>query len=106
MMEYKGYVAGPIVFDEDQKLFHGEAAGLRDVVTFQARTADDLVAAFHESIDDYLEFCAADGVDPEKPYSGNVVVRMPPELHRKAALRAASEGISLNQWITRRIEAA
>jgi predicted HicB family RNase H-like nuclease len=105
-LEYKGYAAGPIEFDEDERLFSGVVAGLRDVIHFSGRTADELAQAFKDSIDDYLAFCEERGAAPEKPYSGNFLVRVDPGLHRKAAIRAAAEGMSLNAWIAKRIEAA
>jgi predicted HicB family RNase H-like nuclease len=105
-LEYKGYAAGPIEFDEDARLFSGVVAGLRDVIHFSGRTADELAQAFKDSIDDYLAFCEEGGAAPEKPYSGNFLVRVDPGLHRKAAIRAAAEGISLNAWIAKQIDAA
>src|SRR3546814_16019777 len=69
-LEYKGYTAGPVEFDDDQGLFHGTVAGLRDVVTFAGRSAVELKTAFRESIDDYLDFCAQEGRDPDRPFSG------------------------------------
>jgi predicted HicB family RNase H-like nuclease len=56
-MEYKGYSA-KVVFDEDANILHGEVINLRDVITFEGETADELEQAFHDSVDDYLEFCA------------------------------------------------
>jgi predicted HicB family RNase H-like nuclease len=103
-LEYKGYTAGRIEFDDG--VFSGTVAGLRDVVHFQGETADELEQAFRESIDVYLDFCAERGEAPDKPYSGNIMVRIPPELHRKAATRAEAEDLSLNAWIARQIEAA
>jgi predicted HicB family RNase H-like nuclease len=105
-LEYKGYVAGPIEFDEDARLFSGVVAGLRDVIQFSGRTADELAQAFKDSIDDYLAFCEERDAAPERPYSGNFMVRVEASLHRKAAIRAAAEGISLNAWIAKQIEAA
>ena len=61
-MTYRGFEAGAIHFDEERPLFHGEVAGIRDVVTFQGRDTDELLAAFRGSDDDYIDFCAADGV--------------------------------------------
>ena len=52
MMEHKGYAAGPITFDDEAGIFHGEVAGLRDLITFQGRNAEELVRAFRESVDD------------------------------------------------------
>jgi predicted HicB family RNase H-like nuclease len=105
-LEYKGYVAGPIEFDDEARLFSGVVVGLRDVIHFSGRTADELAQAFRDSIDDYLAFCAERGTAPEKPYSGQFVVRVDAGLHRKAALRAKMEGLSLNAWVARQIEAA
>ena len=68
MMEYKGYF-GKVVFDDEANIFHGEVINLRDVVTFQGKTVEELRKAFHESVDDYLDFCAVREEEPEKPYS-------------------------------------
>ena len=55
MMEYKGYIA-KVEFDDEDNSFHGEITNLRDVVTFQAQTTDELKHAFQGSVDDYLSF--------------------------------------------------
>ena len=102
MMNYKGYGC-TIRFDDEAEMFHGEVAGLRDVVTFQGQTVDELKTAFRESVDDYLEFCAARGEKPEKPYSGRFLLRIDPSLHRKLVELSAEEGESLNQWIASRL---
>jgi predicted HicB family RNase H-like nuclease len=99
MMEYKGYL-GHVEYDDEAGCFHGEVANLRDVITFQGESVDELRRAFRESVDDYLAFCAARGEEPEKPYSGTFTVRIPPELHRDIALRARVAGKSLNGWVT------
>jgi predicted HicB family RNase H-like nuclease len=103
-LEYKGYTAGRIDFDDG--VLSGTVTGLRDVVHFQGETAEELEQAFRDSIDVYLDFCAERSEAPDKPYSGHVMVRIPPELHRKAATRAEAEAISLNAWIARQIDAA
>lgn len=103
-LDYKGYTSGPISFDDGT--FSGTVAGLRDVVHFEGTTADELAQAFRDSIDEYLSFCAELGRSPEKPFSGRLLVRMDPALHRKAALQAEAEGLSLNAWIARQIEVA
>lgn len=105
-LEHKGYVAGPIVYDADDKAFHGTVAGLRDVIHFTGSSARALERAFRESIDDYLAMCAERGEAPDRAFSGKVPLRISPDLHRKAARQAAAEGISLNQWLARRIDAA
>jgi predicted HicB family RNase H-like nuclease len=106
MMEYKGYIAGPIDFDSDENTFSGAVAGLRDVIHFEGGTARELARAFRDSIDSYLELCEENGQQPDRPFNGKILVRTDPELHRKAALRAAVEGVSLSRWISRQIESA
>lgn len=98
MKPYKGHSA-TVSFDEEALLFHGEVLGIRDVITFQARTAEELPKAFHESVDDYLEWCAQDGTDPDKPFSGSLSLRATPELHRRMSDAAARNAKSLNQWM-------
>ena len=64
VLRYSGF-EGKFSFDPDAEIFHGEVMTLRDVVTFHARTLDELTIAFAESVDDYLEFCAANrGTSP------------------------------------------
>ncbi len=69
MMQYKGYMAR-IQFDDEANLFHGEVTKIRDVITFQGRSVDELRDAFEASVDDYLAFCAERGENPDEPFSG------------------------------------
>jgi predicted HicB family RNase H-like nuclease len=97
-MRYKGYT-GVVELDEEQGTLHGRVIGLRDLITFQGDTVPEVVRAFEDSVDDYLEFCAERGEDPEKPYSGNFVVRIEPQLHRTIANEAEARKVSLNALI-------
>ncbi len=98
MMEYKGYFA-KVEFDDDDEIFHGEVINLRDVITFEGETVSELKQAFHDSVDDYLAFCAERGEDPERPYSGKFVVRVDPELHKSIIIEARKKGKSINVWV-------
>ncbi len=98
MMEYKGYFA-KVEFDDGANIFHGEVINLRDVITFEGETVKELKQAFKDSVEDYLDFCAKRGEDPEKPYSGKFVVRVEPELHKTIAIQARKNGKSLNAWV-------
>ena len=98
MMQYKGYI-GKVEFDPDARLLHGEVVGIRDVVTFQGRTVDEVEKVFHESVDDYLAFCHERGEKPDRPCSGQFVVRIDSDLHRKANMLATASGKSLNAWV-------
>lgn len=103
MIEYKGYLMGPVDIDTEDAVFTSSVAGLKDVIYFEGTNATELLQAFRDSIDDYLALCAERGMEPDRPFKGAIALRTAPELHRKAALRAADEGISLNEWISRRI---
>lgn len=105
MLSYKGYT-GHVEYDDKAGVFHGEVLDLRDVITFQGKSVEELEQAFRESIDDYLEFCASKDEEPDKPFSGRLMLRLPPHLHRKVYVSAAQEGKSLNQWIAERLERA
>ena len=102
-MTYKGYI-GVVEFDEEAGIFHGEVINTRDVITFQGTCVEDLRQAFIDSIEDYLEFCKERGEEPERPFKGNLGLRMPPNIHQQAYIRAKQAGISLNEWINKAIE--
>lgn len=105
MMEYKGYI-GKVEIDDEAGILHGEVINIRDVITFEGTSVDELQKAFHESVDDYLAFCAERGESPEKPFSGKFVVRLPAELHRKAYIQAKLSDKSLNGWVTEVLQTA
>ena len=96
-MTYKGYSAR-IVYDDEDGIFTGRIAGIRDGVGFHADNVEALRQAFHEAVVDYIETCARVGKEPQKAYSGRMMFRVSPEVHRKAALAAELAGKSLNQW--------
>lgn len=96
-MTCKGYTAR-IEFDERNNIFVGRLLGIRDIVSFHADNVADLRAAFEEAVDDYLETCAKLGKPAEKPASGRLMLRIPPEVHGAALIAAQAAGTSLNQW--------
>jgi predicted HicB family RNase H-like nuclease len=102
-LEYKGYI-GVIEFDNEAGIFHGEVINLRDVITFQGECVEELRNSLRDSVEEYLEFCAERGEKPEKPFSGNLPLRIDPELHRKIFIEASREGKSLNRWISENLE--
>jgi predicted HicB family RNase H-like nuclease len=100
---YKGYI-GIATLDEDAGILHGEVVNTRDVITFEGTCVEEITQAFIDSVEDYLEFCAERGEQPERPFSGNLGLRMKPEVHQQAFIQAKLAGISLNEWINRAIE--
>ena len=105
MMEYKGYVA-IISYDSSVDLLHGEVvnAGPYPIVTFEAADVEGLKHEFRISIDDYLAWCEEDRVEPRRPFSGNLSLRLGPELHHRVLDSAAREGMSVNGWIKNALE--
>ena len=103
MMEYNGYV-GRVEYDDEAGVFHGEVINTRDVITFQGATVGELRKAFRESVEDYLVFCEERGEEPDKPFSGQFVTRVSPELHRRINIAATLVGKSLNAWVTEQLE--
>ena len=99
MMQYKEYLSH-IEFDDDANIFHGEVINIRDVITFQGKSVDELRKAFEESVDDYLDFCSNRGENPEKPYSGRFTVQLSPEQHRKVVLAAENSGKDVGSWVS------
>ncbi|MEW6666026.1 MAG: type II toxin-antitoxin system HicB family antitoxin [Thermodesulfobacteriota bacterium] len=96
-MTYKGYAAYT-EFDAEDHIFVGHVAGIRDIVGFHGSTVDELEQAFREAVDDYLNACEKLGQAPNKPFSGRLMLRVPPEVHAHAAMMAEAHGKSLNQW--------
>jgi predicted HicB family RNase H-like nuclease len=105
MMEYKGYL-GKVEYDDEEGIFHGEVINLRDVITFEGSSVEELRHAFKDSIDDYLSFCAERNEEPEKPFSGKFVVKISPELHRKVHAQARLENKSIDSWVSEVLGAA
>ncbi len=104
-MNYKGYTAR-IEFDDRDNLFIGRLLGIRDRVGFHADNVTELRTAFEEAVDDYIETCAQIGKPAEKPASGKLMLRIPPEVHGAALIAAQAAGTSLNQWAAKALAKA
>ena len=98
MMDYKGYT-GKVEFDPEAGILFGRVIGTKDVITFEGTTVDEVLKAFHDSVDDYLEFCQELGKQPDQPFSGKLLLRTTPELHRRIYLASAKVDKSINVWM-------
>ena len=100
MMNYKGYIA-TIEYDDSMGLLHGQVvnAGAYPIVTFEAVDVEGLKREFRISVEEYLASCVEDGVEPRKPFSGKLTLRLGPELHQHVAVSAIQSGMSINEWI-------
>lgn len=98
MMTYKGFV-GLVEYDDEARIFSGEVINTRTVITFQGTTVDEVENEFHAFVDDYLEWCKQDGIEPEKTYSGKFNVRISPLFHSQVAVAAKKVVMSLNSFV-------
>jgi predicted HicB family RNase H-like nuclease len=105
MIEYKGYT-GLVQFDPELRSFTGHVIDLRDEIYFEGSSVEELEASMKRAVDHYLAVCAKRREDPERPFSGKLNLRLGTNLHRAAALAAAAEGESLNNWLVRVVESA
>ena len=96
-MTYKSYSAR-IDYSEEDGCFVGHIVGINHIVGFHGESVTELRQAFEEAVDDYLETCERLGRSPQRPYSGRILLRVPPEVHAAVARAAEVEGKSLNQW--------
>lgn len=101
---YKGYT-GVVEIDVEAGVLAGTVQGLRDVIHFEGPTVTAVTKAFHDSVDEYLAWCEELGQEPDKPYSGKVMVRMEPQVHRRLAQLAECQRTSINALMANAAEA-
>lgn len=98
-MKYKGYT-GSVEFSEEDNCLYGQVLGMsRDGITYEGEDVNGLRADFERAVDDYISSCQASGVEPRKPYSGNLNVRLTPEIHSRIAALAQQAGTTINGYI-------
>jgi predicted HicB family RNase H-like nuclease len=98
-MSHKGYTAR-VEYDERDNIFVGRILGIRSIISFHGETVAELRSEFVQAVKEYLVECKKEGVHPEKPASGKLLLRVPPEVHGRALVAAQAAGKSLNQWAT------
>lgn len=77
-----------------------------DIITFYGSSVAELRREVRRSVEEYLAFCREQDRAPEKPFSGKLMLRTTPELHRKVALQAARHRLSMNAWVQQVLERA
>ena len=104
-MKYKGYEAVVKYSDEDET-FIGEVINTRDMLVFDGNDVTEIEQSFHAVVDDYLEDCDKEDREPNKPFSGQFVMRVDPKLHRELFIRAKHSGQSLNAYVQGKLSQA
>ena len=105
LMQYKDYY-GSVHFDDEELIFHGKIEFVRALVTYEATDAHGLLKAFQESVDDYLETCRSQKIEPEVSFKGSLNVRLGAELHRRVALAAEQHHSTINKFIVQTLDQA
>ena len=105
MLEYNGYLA-KIDFDNEFDCFVGEVINIKDVITFKGSTAKELKDEFRNSVNCYLDFCKKKNKDPDRPFSGKLMVRISPDVHRDIYSAAKGDGVSVNKWVAAALQNA
>lgn len=98
-MNYKGY-KGSVDYSEEDNCLFGKVLGMsKDCISYEGKDVDELRKDFEGAVDDYLAMCKARGEVPCKPYSGNLNVRLTPEIHSRIAMLAQQTGTTINGYI-------
>lgn len=105
LMKYKDYY-GSVHFDDEDLLFYGKIEFIRALISYEATDAKGLKRAFEEAVNDYLQMCYVNKIEPEIPFKGSLNVRLGPELHRKVAILAEQNHVSINKFITTKLNQA
>jgi predicted HicB family RNase H-like nuclease len=103
MLKYKGYY-GSIHFDENDLILYGKVEFIKALINYEGESASNLKKAFEEAVDDYLQMCKQENMQPEKPFKGTFNVRIGQRLHEKATIAAAELGIKLNEFVKQALE--
>lgn len=102
-LEYKGY-KGSVEYSKEDNCLFGKVQGMsKDLIAYEGQTLEELRKDFEAGVDSYLAGCKADGVEPTKPYSGKLNLRMSSELHSRVAAFVAATGTTINDFINRAI---
>lgn len=102
-LKYKGFI-GSVGFSEADNVFFGKIEGIDGLVNFEGESVSELTEAFHEAVDDYVAYCAEEGIEAHKSYSGSLNVRLTPDIHSRVAYLAKQVGVSINAFIRNAIE--
>ena len=105
ILQYKGYYAN-VQYSAEDDVFYGSVIGINDLVSFEGTSVKGLKQSFYEAVDDYLDTCKEQGKEPEKTYKGSFNIRIPSELHRKAAIVSAGKNMTLNDFVRYAIDMA
>lgn len=71
-LKYKGY-EGSVEYSEEDNILHGRVLFIRDLISYEGSSLEELKSDFRGAIDDYLTGCEDMGIDPDKPVKNQKV---------------------------------
>lgn len=94
-------------WDGDDERFVATCAELPDI-TFASASQLEAFVGIRGAVEAKVARLAAKGEEVPEPlserrFSGRILVRIPPELHRRLSIEAAEQHISLNRLISNRL---
>lgn len=95
LLAYKNY-NGTVEYSKEDNCLFGKVVGIKSLLSYEGDSVQELEQDFKSVIDEYLEECGKQKIEPEQPYKGTFNVRISPELHRNIAVYAMEHGKSLN----------
>ena len=107
-MQIKDYLNLPYsiitkkIHDESGVYYYAQVKEL-DGCQSSGETLEEVYTNIYEAMEGWIETKLENGFEVPKPleennYSGKFVLRIPKTLHKKLALAAEKEGVSLNQY--------
>ena len=103
-MEYRGYTA-LIEYSAEDECLVGRVVGITDGIGFHGDSVAQMKREMKLSVDAYLTACAKTGRKPKTPFSGKILLRVPPTLHSGIVRAAEITGQSANQLIVNAVSA-
>lgn len=100
-LKYRGYT-GSVEYSNEDSCLYGKVQGLKGtLISYEGETVDEIQRNFRKAVDCYLESCKERGIEPQKPYSGRLVLRMSSDIHGRIAVAAAAAGTTINVFINK-----
>jgi predicted HicB family RNase H-like nuclease len=96
-----------IAWSEEDQQYVGLCTEFSNLSCF-AESPEDALRGVRNIVEDVISDMKKNGEVPPAPlsgraYSGKFIVRVPPEVHRELAMKAAEEGISLNRLVSAKL---
>ena len=97
-MSYKGYL-GSVAFSEQDGVFYGRMEGINGLLNYEGESVKETTKAFYEAVNDHLAYCADEGIEPDKSFSGALNLKLTTDIHKRIAMLAKKAGLTINAFI-------